>query len=340
MIDRPFASIIIPCRNEERHIASCLDAVLAFDWPKGKLEILLVDGMSTDKTAAIISEYAGKHPFIKLLTNPAMIAPPAMNIGIKAAKGEIIVRLDAHSEYPADYLSRCIDLLQSTNAANAGGRFINIKNGDSVWAEAVQFVTGHKFGVGNGVFRTGAKPGFVDTVPFGTFHRDIFDKVGYFDERLTRNQDNEFNERLIRAGYKIAFDPEIKIYYKNQATLGGLLKQAFSTAAWNVYTLKLFPYTFRWRRFIPAVFTLYLVSIMCIAPWLDGFVWLYTVPGAIYAVACVIISFSAGLNIETRLAIFITFPAYHLIYGAGTLFGILDLVSGHWRRKLGQPLKR
>lgn len=326
-------SIIIPCRNEAEHIAACIESALAFDWPQDKLEMLFVDGMSTDKTAGIIAAYAGKYPFIKLLTNPAKTVPPAMNIGIKAAKGEIIVRLDAHSSYPPDYLSRCVTLLLANdNTANAGGRFINVTNGNGPWAEPVRYVTGHSFGVGNGAFRTGTKTAFVDTVPFGTFRREIFDKVGYYDERLTRNQDNELNERIIRAGYKIAFDPEIKIFYKNQATLSGLLKQAYSTAAWNVYTLKLFPYTFRWRRFIPAAFVGYLLCLTILrGP-------LFRIPLLLYLLLAVYASASAPGSPAAKIRVLITFITYHVAYGAGTFRGLFNLLTGRWKNLLGKPL--
>lgn len=336
MTSLPSVSIIIPCRNESVHIAACVESVLKFDYPSDLLEVLFIDGISTDNTAEIITGYVTKYPFIKLLNNPAKTVPPAMNIGIKNAKGAIIVRLDAHSAYPADYLSRCIDLLNSTGAANAGGRFVNIKNGNGPWAEAVQFVTGHKFGVGNGAFRTSAKPGFVDTVPFGTFRRDIFDKVGYFDERLTRNQDNEFNARITKAGYKIAFDPNIKIFYKNQATLSGLLNQAYSTAAWNIYTLKLCPYTFTWRRFVPAVFVAYLALLP--ASTTSGFGLLFSIPLALYAGIALYYSVTAPYGIKEKSRILITFFLYHLAYGTGTFYGVFNLATGRWKNFLGKPL--
>ena len=331
-------SIIIPCRNEETCISSCIESVLAFDFPKESLEVLLIDGMSTDDTPEIIRAYCKKHPFIRILQNPARIVAPALNIGIRNARGGIIVRLDAHSYYPPDYIKRCVELLKATGAANAGGRFVNVKSGDGIWAEAIQFATGHLFGVGAGVFRIGTKAAFVDTVPYGTFRRDIFDKVGMFDERLTRTEDNEFNDRLREAGYKIAFDPEIKVFYRNQSTLRGLVRQGFYTAMWNVYTLKLFPYTFKLRRFIPVLFSLYLTTVLFLYLFARHEPILYLLPLVIYIVSNLAISLSRKTNYTTKLAIAVTFFVYHLSYGLGTCFGLFNLFFGLWRNYLGKPL--
>jgi glycosyltransferase involved in cell wall biosynthesis len=337
MISTDFISILIPCRNEEEHIAACLDAVLAFDLPEGSWEVLVIDGMSSDSTRQIVERRMSGCSAIKLLDNPGMIAPTAMNIGIKAAKGGVIVRLDAHSEYPRGYIRACIALLEKTGAANAGGRFVTVPNGGGPWAVPVAEVTKHRFGVGTGAFRVGTKPGFVDTVPYGTFRREVFGKVGFYDERLTRNQDNEFNDRLRKAGYKIAFDPAIEIFYKNQATLKGLVGQGFYTGMWNIYTLKLFPYTFKWRRFIPVAFVLYLLSIpfACLAA---PFFKFYIFPAAAYVFVNLAVSFTRphGLAVKVRTAV--TFLSYHLAYGTGTLSGAVNLVTGKWLNHLGKPL--
>ncbi len=308
----PSVSIVIPCRNEKQHIAPCLDSVLAFDYSTEDLEIIVVDGMSTDDTRTIVRPYVEKNSTSKLLDNPKKTVSPAINIGVINARGEIIIRLDAHSTYPPEYARLCVELLKKTKAGNAGGRFINITNGNGPWAEPIKFVTGHIFGVGSGIFRVGTKAEFVDTVPFGTFRRDLFISMGMFDERLTRNEDNEFNDRLRRAGYKIAFDPDIKIYYKNQATLSGLLKQAYFTAMWNIYTLKLYPYTFKWRRFVPAAFVAYLL-LAPVAVML-GITTLYSLPAMLYTAIAVCIAATAPYGLEEKLRILVTFILYHLAF--------------------------
>lgn len=338
----PFVSIIVPCRNELGHIVPCLESLLAQRHPREKLEVFFLDGMSADGTREILEEAARKHPFMRVLDNPRKIVPTAMNLGIKHARGEVIVRMDAHSEYPPDYLPRVLKLLRDTEGAgNAGGRVITTPNGDGPWARPVAFVTSHGFGVGYGRWRTSDEPGLVDTVPNGAFRREVLEKVGLFDERLTRNQDNELNARLWKAGYKVAFDPTIRIRYYNQSTLAGLLHQGFHTGAWNIYTLFLHPYTWKWRRFVPAAFAAYVVALACAvaaappAPLAAAALF----PLALYAVLVAAISLSPGARAVGGLRVAATFAAYHLAYGFGTHSGVLNLVTGRWRRRLGQPLK-
>lgn len=329
-------TIIIPCRNEAEHISACLDSVLRFDFPVDKLEVLVVDGLSSDRTKEIVEEYSRADSRIRVLANPQMIAPAGMNVGIRAAKGDFLVRLDAHSEYPPSYLSDCLGLLLKTKAANAGGRFVTVPNGNGPWATPIAEVTSHRFGVGDGAFRVGTEAGYVDTVPYGTFHRDVFVKIGMFDERLTRNQDNEFNDRLRRAGYKIAFDPAITIRYKNQSTLQGLLNQAYTTGVWNVYTLSLHHYTFKWRRFVPLFFVLYLLSVPLVCSLVNI---VYLAPAILYFVILTIFASISPCSIVCKLRVAVTFFGYHLSYGFGTLAGIANIISGKWISHLGKPLR-
>lgn len=328
-----FVSVIIPCRNEEQHMAACLDSVLSGSYSHDCMEILVVDGESSDRTQEIVNSYAKKYTFIRLLSNPGKTAPKAMNIGIRAAKGNIIARLDAHSAYPVDYIGACVRLLLESGAANAGGKIINRPNGTGPWALPVSLVTAHPFGVGNSAFRTSEKKGFVDTVPFGMFRRSIFDEVGFYDERLTRNQDNELNDRIRSYGHKIAFDPQIEIEYKNQPDLKGLIRQARHTGAWNIYTLILFPYTFKWRRFIPMVFVVYLLSIPAIFKFRFCFV-----PAISYLAVNTFVSLRASQSLAVEFRLWLAFLSYHIAYGVGSLLGIANFLSGRWKYNLGRPL--
>lgn len=337
-IQLPSVTIIIPCRNEGLHIAACLDGVVAFDYPKSLIEIIVIDGMSSDSTRKTVEQYSKIHGNIRLVFNSKEIVPVGLNIGIKSAKGECIVRLDAHSIYPKGYLKDCLKLLLQTGAANAGGMLIPVPNGNGVWSRSVAHVTSNRFGVGAGAFRVGTTPGFVDTVPYGTFRRDIFEKVGYFDERLTRNQDNEFNSRLLSHGYKIAFDPNIKIHYKNKATLSGLMHQGFFTGMWNVYALVLCPYTLKVRRFVPAVFFLYLLFLMVVL-WAKFSYWqLSLLPLLTYLTANAIASFQGSHSIWVIFRNFLTFFGYHLSYGSGSWYGVICIATGKWRGHIGVPL--
>ena len=337
----PFVAVVIPCRNEAPYIRPVIDALLSSLHPRDRLEVIIVDGMSTDGTRAILADAAREHPFIRVLDNPQFTTPVAMNLGIKAARGEIIVRMDAHAEYPRDYIPSCVRLLRSgSKVGNAGGRIVPLPNGGGAWARAVAFVTAHRFGVGGAAFRTGTHPGPVDTVPYGTFSRAALDEVGLYDERLTRNQDNELNARLRKAGYTIAFDPSIHIHYRNQATLKGLVRQAFFTGMWNVYTLSLHPYTWKWRRFVPACFVAYLTVLAAVASAsgrADGTA-AAALPLGVYGVLVAVFSIASGGTSGGRYRVAATFVSYHLSYGVGTCFGIGNLLTGRWRGYLGRPL--
>ncbi len=334
----PFVSVVIPCRNEAKTAAALIDSLLKLDHPRERLEILFVDGMSTDGTREALAAAAREHAHMRVVDNPGRIVPVAMNIGIRASRGEIIVRLDAHSEYPPDYVSRCVRLLEETGAGNAGGRCDNVPNGDGPWARAVAYVTGHRFGVGGSAFRTAETPGFVDTVPFGTFKREVFDKAGFFDERLTRNQDNEFNARLIKHGYKIAFDPSIRIRYRNQATLGGLARQGWFTGMWNVYTLRLHPHSWQYRRFIPAGFVADLLVLPAAAFLPPAAAVAAAAPLVLYALLAVYCALGAGREGGGAVRAAAVFVSYHLSYGSGTLAGVFNLLTGRWRSQVGRPL--
>src|SRR5688572_7628844 len=201
----PKVTVILPCRNEARYIGPCLDSILAGAYPADLLEILVVDGHSTDETRALVKDYAARHPQVRLLDNPARIVPTALNIGIRAATGDVIARMDAHVIYPPEYLPRLVAALEESGADNVGGCVITLPADGTATAQAIAIALGQPFGVGNSHFRIGSpKARFVDTVPFGCFRRELFNRVGMFDEELVRNQDDEFNARIISRGGKIS----------------------------------------------------------------------------------------------------------------------------------------
>lgn len=340
MSEAPFVSVIVPCRNEAKHIGSVLRSVLESDHPREKLEVMFVDGMSVDGTREILERAARDYPFIRVLDNPRITTPVAMNIGIKSSRGDFIVRMDAHSHFPKDYIRRCVELLQTTGAGCAGGFSFTLPNGDDPWARAVAAATMHPLVVGNSLYRISRTPGFVDTVPFGAFPRAVLEKVGLFDERLTRNQDNELAARIRKSGYKIAFDPAIRLRYWDQATLRGLARQGFHTGMWNVYTIALHPYTWKARYFIPGAFALYLLLVaVCAAVRLRG-LELALAPLLVYGALVGVVSLTRGNSGGGSLRVATTVISYHLAYGIGTLVGGANLLTGRWRAHLGRPIMR
>lgn len=328
----PFVSVVIPCRDEARFIERCLRSLAEQDYPQDRIEFLVVDGLSADGTREKVAELAAALPALRLLDNPKRTTPAAMNTGIRSARGEIIIRMDAHSEYPRSFVTESVRILEETGAAVVGGPVETVPGAPTLVARAIALATAHPFGVGNSAFRTASRDGFVDTVPFGTYRRPLFDEIGFFDERLPRNQDNELTSRVISSGRKIFLSQRLRVRYFNQATLGGLLRQAFRTGMWNIMTVRISPSALRLRHFIPAAFALFAI-LSCIIPFVSPALLRYAAPLWMLYGLCSITSslWLAARNDWQSIAVLPwLFPIYHLAYGTGTLLGLLRLMSGTW----------
>ena len=330
---RAFVSILIPCRNEEKFVENCLKSVLSF---KGleiiDYEVLVIDGMSIDHTKEIIQTIITQFPAseINIIDNPKKIQSAALNIGINRAKGDFILRLDAHSVYPQDYLIKLLETSLHTNADNVGGIINTYPFDNSYSARLVQALTTHKFGVGNSGFRVGAKEGLVDTVPYGFFRKEIFKKVGFFDERLVRAQDYEFNCRIRASGGKVWINPAIQLQYFNQPDLYSFLKKTFIwEAPFNAYMWYLAPYTFNLRHSITALFTSGVLIGGCLS-LLSKYVFIaYTFIIAIYFFLAIISSIQQAFRFRNIFHIFtlpFSFFLFHSLHGAGILFGSFMLL--------------
>lgn len=254
-------SIIIPIYNEEKFISKCLDSILLQDYPKEDIELLLCDGMSTDKTRKIIADYQKKYSWIKILDNPNRIAPCAMNIGIKASSGEIIIRLDAHVLYPSNYFSVLVHYLNELpEAENVGAICRTLPINDSIEAKSIAAVLSSSFGMGNSYFRVGTSVVMeVDTVPFGCFRRSIFDKVGLYDEELVRNQDDELNARIIKSGGKIYLIPDLECVYFARDTAEKVYKMFYQYGMFKPLVNKKLGSPATIRQFFPLCFVLGLI---------------------------------------------------------------------------------
>lgn len=322
-------SVIVPIYNEEKYIAKCLDSILEQDYPKEDMELLLCDGMSKDRTREIIAEYKKKYPWIQLLDNPERIAPCAMNVGIKASKGDIIMRLDAHASYENNYFSALVAALDKYGADNVGAVCRTDVLNKNAKTLAIREVLSNKFGVGNSTFRTGIKGAQeVETVPFGCWRREVFEKYGMYDTRLVRNQDIELNKRIIRGGGKIVIIPDTFCTYLARENYKALAKNNFGNGKWNILTVY---YTKEMRslsvrHFVPLAFVLSLI-----VPTIVGLFWwpAFCVSGLallMYLLALGTVSAklaaSKGLNFFYLLCSFITL---HVSYGWGSLMGILKL---------------
>lgn len=254
-------SVVCPIYNEEKYIGSFIETVLKQDYPKEDLEILLVDGMSKDKTREIIAEYAEKYPCLRLVDNPQQTVPYAMNNGITSAKGDIIIRLDAHAEYPSNYFSVLVKKLNELEGAdNVGGVCITLPCNDTAVAVSIAECLSNKFGMGNSYFRVGAKEVMcVDTVPFGCFRKTLFDKIGLYDTDMIRNQDDELNGRIIKNGGKIYLLPDVEIKYFARDKISKVRKMFYQYGLYKPLGNKKLGAPATIRQFFPLLFVLFLV---------------------------------------------------------------------------------
>lgn len=323
-------SVICPIYNEEKYIANCIESILLQDYPKDDLEVLFVDGMSKDRTREIVAEYTRKYPFIRLIDNPEKIVPYAMNYGIRDSKGEVIIRLDAHATYEKNYFSALVRRLNELGADNVGSVCKTDVLNKMPKTLAIREVLSNKFGVGNSVFRTGIdKVMEVDTVPFGCWRRDVFDKYGLYDLRLVRNQDIELNKRILRGGGKIFIVPDTYCTYLARETFKGLAKNNYGNGKWNILTVH---YTkqvnsLSIRHFIPLAFVLSLILPVIASIFYLPLIALAALSLIAYVLLLGLISiklsFSKKLNFFYLLA---SFLVLHLSYGWGSLVGICKVL--------------
>jgi glycosyltransferase involved in cell wall biosynthesis len=318
-------SIIVPCRNEARYVGACLDSILATEVPQEQLEVLVVDGRSDDGTREIVAQYAARHPHIRLLDNPGRITPTALNTGIRAAQGEVIVRMDAHVTYPSDYLPQLLAALRESGADNVGGVVQTLPADQTPTARAIALALSHPLGVGNSYFRIGAaQPRWVDTVPFGCYHRGVFDRIGVFDEELVRNQDDEFNFRLRRHGGRILLLPSITCRYYARGSLLQLGRMFYQYGSFKPLVARKTRRIMTARQLVPALFIATLLASSVLGWWVPlARVVLASVAGA-YATLVLGAAAQAAPRQGLRCALVVTvaFPVLHFSYGLGFLTGL------------------
>ena len=332
MSDKVIISILIPCFNEEKFIGKCLDSVSSFDIPDGcEAEVLVIDGMSNDRTREIVKARMHENHVIRLIDNPGRIQSFALNTAIPLSRGSYILRLDSHSDYPANYLKQLYETALRTGADNTGGIIITRAYDDSYPASVVQAITTHKFGVGNSGFRVGMKEGPADTVPYGFFKRSIFDKVGLFDKRLVRAQDYEFNRRILHTGGKIWLNPAIQLNYYNQPNMGKFLKkQLYYEAPYNAYMWYVAPYTFAYRHAITAVFFVGVLAGFLLSLFIPVIGYLFAAVMALYFFLAILSSVQQAVKYRKCLHV-VTLPVcfflYHFLHGLGVVWGLIKLLT-------------
>jgi succinoglycan biosynthesis protein ExoA len=321
----PFVSVIMPIRNEERSISRVLDCLLAQDYPQDRLEILVADGMSTDNTRRVVSVAAAGDSRIRLLDNPQQIMASGFNLGLKAARGDIIMMMGGHTEVATNYVSIAASLLRKELADCVGGPINTV--GETDVAQAISLAMSSRFGVGGSAFRCGCRERrYVDTVAFGAYARNIMERAGPLDEEFVRNQDDEFNYRMRKLGGKILIDPELRSWYTSRSSIRTLWRQYFQYGYWKVRVLQKHPRQMRLRQFVPAAFVLSLLLSLILAavrPKIGNCMML--LEGGSYFLATLLVSMSlVGARRRWRLApaLAVSFPVLHFSYGAGFLVGL------------------
>lgn len=310
-------SVVMACRNEAARIRECLDSLLAQQWDGLRWEALIADGGSNDSTRAVLEDYSRRHSNLRWLDNPGRIVSTGLNLAIRASRGAIVIRMDAHSAYHPDYCRRCLVVLLLTSAANAGGPARTLANG--LCARAVAAAYHSPFSTGGARFHDENFQGWVDTVPYGCWRRETLFALGLFDESLVRNQDDELNLRLVRSGAGIWQDPSIQSWYRPRSTLRGLFLQYFQYGYWKTAVLRKHHTPASWRHLVPPLFVLgNLVLPLAALP-----VW--TACAASYAILLAGASLASaarrGWDLLPLLpAAFLTF---HLSYGLGMLAGFV-----------------
>lgn len=324
----PLVSIIIPCYNEEATISLLLEAVLTQTYPQTALEVIIADGLSTDQTRARISAFQKAHPDLPVLVvdNLKKTIPAALNTAIRAAQGEIIVRLDAHSVPRPDYVGRCVEAIALGMGDNVGGVW-EIQPGDSGWqARVIAAAVAHPLGVGDALYRYTTAASLVDTVPFGAFRKGLIQTIGPFDETLLANEDYEFNVRVRQHGGRVWLDPAIRSIYFARATFTALAKQYWRYGYWKYRMLRRYPTTLRWRQGLPPLFVASLALLGVLGIWLPPLWWVLLAELAAYALA--VSTAAAHLayrrkELSIPIGVPIAIATMHLAWGSGFLWSLL-----------------
>lgn len=308
-------TVLCPTYNEIKNITGLMKYFIDVN-PSDK-ELIIIDGGSTDGTRECVLEGTKEHQNIRLLDNPDKYVPFALNLGIKESKGEIIVRIDAHSIYAEDYFTEIIKTFERTGADIVGGPTRILVEND--FDEAINYVLKHKFGTGDNKLHNEDFRGYTEHVTFGAWKRSIFSDLGYFNEKLVRNQDDEFHYRAYVNGKKIFLEPEIKLWYKPRQNLIALFKQYFQYGLYKPLVLSLTKKASRIRHFIPALFAAYLVSLPV---FVYSGLYFSLIPLIIYIISVIAFSFKSSLKFKMKILTALIFGTLHIAYGLGFILGM------------------
>lgn len=317
-------SVVCPVLNEEKHIGGLIEFLLGVE-PKEK-ELIFIDGGSNDRTKEILLGYQNANNTIVVLDNPKRYVPFALNKALEIAKGDPIIRIDAHSEYAPDYFIRILETFEKTGADITGGP-VRMK-WFTEFQRQVASAMKSKFGTGNSNIYNTELAGECDHVTFGAWRKRVFESAGKFDERLLRNQDEEFHYRAKSKGLRIYRNPEIRLWYYPRNTLRGLFRQFFEYGYFKPLVLLKMKQNIRLRHLVPALFVVYILLGLLLSAVYPGYAAFWLTPLVVYKIAVVLLALHLCTGGRVLLRSFLIYPAIHLGYGAGFLKGILKRMRG------------
>lgn len=322
----PLVAVVVPCRNEKNHIETCIRSILKQGLSETELEVIVADGMSDDGTREILDQLAKDTSCLRIVDNPGRIVSTGLNAAIKKSQAKIIIRMDVHTRYAPTYVRQCLSVLKETGADNVGGP---ARTEASSYIQSAICAAYHSpFSVGGARFHDVAYEGYVDTITYGCWPREIFDRIGAFDESLVRNQDDEFNLRLTRSGGKIWQSPRIQSWYKPRASFGWLFRQYAQYGYWKVRVIQKHKIPASLRHLVPGGFVFLIIGLPLLSLIWNPAIWIWALLLALYGITGIAISIAVAFRNGWRLLPILpfTFACFHFGYGLGFLRGIWDFM--------------
>ena len=324
----PKVSVIVPCYNEQSTIRLLLEALSAQTFPRAEMEVIIADGMSTDRTRDVISTFQKEFPdfIVRVVENTRRSIPSGLNRALEAARGGIIVRLDAHSQPYRDYVEKCVNAHEAGQGENIGGVW-EIRPGAATWsARSIAAAAAHPLGVGDAMYRLAASAAEVDTVPFGSYRRSLIERIGAYNESLLTNEDYEFNARIRKSNGRVWLDPSIRSIYFARPTFTELIRQYWRYGYWKWRMLQNYPGTLRWRQALPPLFVLSLIVLTLLSIFFPLAGWLLTTELSLYFSVLFLAGLHAAIK-HNKLFLLIGLPlaiaAMHISWGSGFLGSML-----------------
>jgi succinoglycan biosynthesis protein ExoA len=324
----PKVSVIVPCYNEQSTIRLLLEALCAQTFPRDDMEVVIADGMSQDGTRQAIAAFQRDFPEleVRVVDNTLRNIPAGLNRAIEASRGDLIVRLDAHSKPYPDYVQRCVRAHEAGLGDNIGGVW-EIQPGASTWiARSIAVAASHPIGVGDAMYRLAASAAEVDTVPFGSYRRALVERIGGYNESLLTNEDYEFNTRIRQANGRVWLDPSIRSVYFARSTFRELVRQYWRYGYWKWRMLRNFPGTVRWRQALPPLFVLSLIGLLLLSIFFPPASWLLVLELFLYFFVLLLAGLYAAIKqhkIYLLPGLPMSIAAMHVLWGSGFLWSML-----------------